>query len=267
MITRRFDTPVALGLLAFAVFGLAFAILHGPLYLSLAWLMVGLAVVMDPGSGQLRAVPAVLLALSAATGSPEAASTLVFAAAAAILLFTERRWPWRSVCLAAALLAVIPSRVGGMVVPLAGLALACVFDLRWLRLTVLAVSMLAAPLVGGMPFSTVGDPRVLQERFQADSTIWRDPVSLDYNRRTALLRTSGCSEPLHLVLQAGGVRDTLPLGTVTRDGYVVSVNPGRDTLMVPPGSGETVVMMERTYRPFRHPVIHLTEAWTGRAVR
>lgn len=238
--------------------------MRGPLYCSIAWLLVGLVVVLDPGSGQTRAVPAVLLAVSAATGSADAASALVFLAAAAAMIVARRGWPWRTVCLAAGLLAVIPSGLEGMTVLLVGLAVACVLNGRWLRAAVMGTFFLAGPVLIGLPASPEGPPDLLQENFIGDSTVWRDPVSLDYHRRAAELRTSGCSgKTLYLLVQAGGVRDALPLGTVTRGDHSCAVRSGWDTLAVPAGGGETRIRMDRSYRPFSHPVIHVTRAWTG----
>jgi hypothetical protein len=241
-------------------------ILTGGISLPLAaWALVLLPVAAAPDSIDPGPFSALLLGIAALSAGRPLFTPLVIAAAAAVTVFSGSR-----ICRAAAALAIVLSLLSGSVTALWALTAAAAVSVflgnRLLRSAVYALSMILGILISGLPGASAppGHTAVLERH--SDSTVhWDYAQSLDASAPGALLRTCGLpGDTLYIVLDAGGIRDTTALGTLSAGQWKLPVTPGRQTYAVPHDGRDPVIMeMTRPWRPFEHPVIHFVNASTS----
>ncbi len=131
---------------------------------------------------------------------------------------------------------------------------------RQARTLAILAGVALAMLVEGPPRPGSEAEIVIQETMNGPGISW-ERFHLDGSRPVALLRTPGMEGgTVDLVLEAGGVRDSMPVGLVFASEGVFSIPPGRSVFDLPLDGGIVEIRMARRYRPFEHPVIHVLEA-------
>lgn len=138
--------------------------------------------------------------------------------------------------------------------------LSAFLDSRQVRTVVLLAGAALAMLVDGPPRPGPEAETVIQECISDPGISW-EVFHVDRSKPVALLRTPGMDGgAADLVCEAGGVRDSMPVGLIFASGGVYSIPPGRSVFELPLDGGIVEIRLARRYRPFEHPVIHVLEA-------
>lgn len=210
------------------------------------------------GSGAWPAIPAAFLAVSGAAlghGSQPAALLMVSGLVSSV---SGRTFPDRSLGLLGALLAAQAGDLAGTIPILSGAVPAAFFDRPRHRAVLAAVLIPAAVILGGFPVAFALPETTVQEAFTGHGESWPGIVNLDQSSPAALMRVEGgCQGGVTLILEAGGVRDSLPVGFVATENVFIPVLPGRDSLVIESPGPFVEIRLTRPPVPFQHPVIHL----------
>jgi len=99
-----------------------------------------------------------------------------------------------------------------------------------------------------------------QETHKEAATIWEHVPSLDSASPSVYFRTGGGGTFL-ISVEAGGIRDTDPVGTIRAGDREIRIQEGESTHKIElcASDSSVVVEMTRSWRPFEHPVIHFGE--------
>lgn len=256
--TRRADIPM---ILSCSAWGLGAAALHmaagGQPWTAASLLLAACGAASMRGDGTARG--ACLLLVSAGAAVPQAAGWL--SAAAALLGVACGNGLAARAFMA---LSIPPAFHGSastaVAVAGAGAVLAALSGSRNARVLSLAAGVALGVLAGGPPRPGPEAEAVVQETLDSRGISW-EAFHVDGSMPVALLRTPGMEGgTLTLVCEAGGVRDSMPVGLVFASEGVYSVPPGRSDFELPLDGGIVEIRMARSYRPFEHPVIHVLEA-------
>jgi len=234
-----------------------FGISAGTLSASLGILAAALTFCRSPWTAAAVSILAVAAMCSEVTGR-----ALLAFSAGLLMTVAGEGFPERACGLvAAALSAQEGSPVG--VVPLLVAALACLpVRGRAVRIPLMAALAAAAIALFGMPGSDRQVEGILPERFGPAGEEWPGTMNLDLSSPRLLMRLPGISgTEIGVVVEGGGVLDSLPLGMIMTDCGAMPVMPGRDTLLVD-GSGDFAeFILLRPFEPLEHPVIHVGPAY------
>lgn len=209
--------------------------------------------------GDMTARAACLLLIAAGAALPQAAAWLT--AAAAFLGIAAGSGFTAGVLLA---LSIPPAFHGSAstaaAIASSGAVLSALSGSRRARVLLLSAGLVIAVLADGPPPPGPDAETVIQETLEGPVISW-EAFHVDRSRPVALLRTPGIDEgTLSLVCEAGGVRDSMPLGLVFASEGVFSIPPGRSVFDLHLDGSIVEIRLARRYRPFEHPVIHVMEA-------
>lgn len=210
------------------------------------------------GSGSWAAIPAGFLAMAGAllVQGPQAAALLMVSGLLSSV--SGRAFPDRSLGLLGALLVAQAGDLSGTWPVLAASIPVMLVDRTALRTALAAICMPASILLWGFPAPSSPPEVVIQEFFSESGESWPDIEHLDQSSPSALMRVDAdATGPVALVLDAGGVRDSLPMGYVAAGGLFVPVFPGRDTLRLDCPGSLVEIRLVRPPAAFQHPVIHI----------
>lgn len=122
----------------------------------------------------------------------------------------------------------------------------------------LPAGVIVSAFLTGLPVAPFGHTHIARSFIENDSITWSIP---DLNsHRTEIRLPAPCSGQwaMWIILDGGGLRDTMPMAAVELNEHVLSLPAGRDTLSFTMLPGDTLtVSMLRPGRPFTHPVVHL----------
>ena len=184
-----------------------------------AWALVLLPLVLTPEKTDPGPVSVLLLG-GAAIAFPYAAFAVLTGAAALVML-------WKS--------GTLFPRVAGA---LSAAACALVISMGY-----------QAPDATGFPPA--------QEVHVDDATVWYNVPSLNSGSQGVTFRTSDGGS-FRISMEAGGVRDTMPLASLRAGESVFCINSGTSSLEIDlaPGGENVTVTITRPWQPFQHPVLH-----------
>lgn len=209
------------------------------------------------GSGAWQALPAAFLAAAgAALGHGSQAAGLLLASGL-LSAVSGRSLPDRSLGLLGALLSSQACDLVGTLPVLAGALPAVFFDRPLPRAILAGALMPASMLIWSFPVASAPSEVVVQEVFTRQGESWPEVVHLDQSSPSALMRVEEAAGRVELVLEAGGVRDSLPLGYVAVEGGMIPVLPGSDSLTLDAPGPFLEIRLVRPPLPFQHPVIHV----------
>jgi len=115
--------------------------------------------------------------------------------------------------------------------------------------------------VAGPQLPDAEQERIIPERI-ADRTVRWDRFHLDRSRPTALLRTPGLQDgTVEITFEAGGTRDSMPVGLLFAGEAVLAIPPGRSEAVLPTDGDFVEIRLVRPFKPFEHPIIHVLEAF------
>jgi len=145
-------------------------------------------------------------------------------------------------------------------IPFVLLALSSVFvTKKYYKIFLVLLAVLVSVLWVGIPTIAINSVVFARSTIQDGKISYQIP-SLNLTSNTALLvAPSEGNWALELVLDAGGVRDTIPMYSLQLDENMLFLPAGRDTLCFTISPGDTLVItLMREFHPFNHPVVHAT---------
>lgn len=132
---------------------------------------------------------------------------------------------------------------------------------RRARTLLSALGLILAVSVAGLPLPGEEYERVIPERIAGRTVRW-DRFHLDRSSPAAILRTPGLEEgTVGITFEAGGTRDSMPIGLLFAGEAVSAIPPGRSEAMLQADGGFVEIRLVRPFHPFEHPVIHVLEAF------
>lgn len=236
---------------------------------SFSWLSAGLIAGALPPALQLREnlfmrVCLLLLAIAAVLPLDSQSSALVMASGM-LLVLNGKSLFIRVTGLCSILLAALQGSVSGLMFILILSAISVFPPSRKWRLATMAPGLILCLVIAGLPDARLHPERVAQERHIEDRLAWTYVPALTAGSPAVLFRTSSTDGGvLHVPVDAGGVRDDLPVGTILTGEQSITFGAGRDTLNVPFNAGDTVrVWISRPWAAFEHTIIHFGHCWTS----
>lgn len=145
-------------------------------------------------------------------------------------------------------------------IPLVLLALASVFVVnRRYKFILLFVALLVSIFWIGMPGASIESVVYANSVIRDERIVYQIP-NLNLSARKALLVAPlEGSWALELALEAGGVRDTIPMYSLQLGEDMLFLPAGIDTLCFTVFPGDTLeIGLIRKFHPFNHPVLHAT---------
>lgn len=202
---------------------------------------------------------ACLMLVSAGAAFPQAAGWLT-AAAALLGAANGTRFMTRALLALSIPPAFYGSASTAVAIASSAAVLSAFTDSRQARTLLLLAGVSAAMLVDGPPMPGPEAESVIQESMSGPGISW-EAFHVDRSKPVALLRTPGMEGgTVDLACEAGGVRDSMPVGLIFASEGVSSIPPGRSDFELPLDGGIVEIRLNRRYRPFEHPVIHVLEA-------
>lgn len=232
-----------------------------PLSLSVCFLAAGLA--FYSGEKRVLAASAVLGGLSLLVRSDGFAAALVMTAALSAMSASDSIVSRSAFFLSAAGVVLSGSLTG--LVPLGIAAAAAIFpSASFHRSAAIGAGLAVAVAAGGIPMAPRPPARHAQEHFVGEGIIWEYSDRLDLSAPRLVLE-AGDAEPRHvrILLSAGGIRDTLPLGFVLAGDTSFPVPPGEVSINIREPAFPVSVVLSRRWKPMNHPVIHFIGAEAG----
>lgn len=255
---RRIMRDLAPGLPWAAGAAIARALAGGTAWECAAFASAALAAMSEAASGSVRVLCIILLSAGVPAGRDGpllmAASALVglvfatgFSARALFALSVPMVFAASGSAPAAALSAVVV----GAAMP----------ESRGARTLLSALGLILAVSITGPPLPGAEYERVIPERISGRTVRW-DRFHLDRSSPAAILRIPGLEDgTIGITFEAGGTRDSMPVGLLFVGEAVCAIPPGRSETMLPADGGFVEMRLVRPFYPFEHPVIHVLEAF------
>ena len=130
---------------------------------------------------------------------------------------------------------------------------------KYYKIFLVFLAVFLSVLWMGMPADS--SPYVVYARsmIQEGRIIYQIPSLNLTTRKVLLLPPSEGNWALELVLDAGGVRDTIPMYSLQLGEDLLFLPMGKDTLCFTIAPGDTLVItLMRKFHPFNHPIVHAT---------
>jgi len=215
-------------------------------------------------AGSWYAAPAAFLAVAGAFLGTGTQAVGLVACSGLLAAISGEAFPERAMGLFGALLAAQTGGLSGTWAVI-GAAVPAIFLERGTHRMAISLLLLPASILAfGFPSPSEAPEVLLQESFAGGGESWPGTANLDQSTPVCLLRVVAPTEPMRVVLDAGGVRDSLPVGFVSSDDGFVPVFPGRDTLTLADPGLLVEIRLVRPPAPFQHAVIHAGPAWAVR---
>lgn len=126
---------------------------------------------------------------------------------------------------------------------------------KW-RVLALAGGIVAGLLICGLPVASTYRMLEHDEIISENGVIWTDLVSANFNHPVVLLEAENMDNvDLLIEIEAGGVRDSCPMGIIETGGQTYQIMPGRSVFRISEAAFPAVITLTRKWHPFNHPVI------------
>jgi hypothetical protein len=234
-----------------------------------SWLSAGLIAGALPPALQLREnlfMRACLFLLGVAAVLPFDSQSSAFVIASGVLIVLNgKSLLARVMGLCSILFAALQGSVSGPMFILIFSGLAVFPRSRKWRFASMAAGLILCLVLTGLPDARLHPELVAQERHIEDRLAWTYVPALNAGSPAVLFRTSAAEGGvLHVPVDAGGVRDDMPVGTILTGEQNITFGTGKDTLHVPFNAGETIrVGISRPWAAFEHTIIHFGHCWTS----
>lgn len=234
-----------------------------------SWLTAGLIAGAVPPALGFREnffMRACLLLLGIAAVLPfDSQSSALVIASGILVVLNGRSLLIRLSGLCSILLTALQGSVSGLTFILILSALAVFPNRRKWRFVSMTLGLALCLVLTGLPDARLHPELIAQERHIEDRLAWTYVPALHAGSPAVLFRTSVVDEGvLHLPVDAGGVRDDLPVGTILAGEQSITFGAGQDTLHVPFIAGDSIrVRISRPWASFEHTVIHFGHCWTS----
>ncbi len=131
---------------------------------------------------------------------------------------------------------------------------------KW-RFLAIAGGIIAGLFICGLPGASTFGVQVHDEILSENAVIWPDLISAKINHPVVLLEAHNMNNAdLLIEIEAGGVRDSCPMGTVETGGQTCQIMPGSNVFRIRSAAFPAVITLTRGWKPFNHPVIWIQNA-------
>lgn len=131
---------------------------------------------------------------------------------------------------------------------------------RW-RLLTLAGGIITGLIICGLPVASTFGVQEHDEILSENAVIWPDPIFANVNHPVVLLEAPSMDNAdLLIEIEAGGVRDSCPLGIVETGGQTCQIMPGSNIFRIRGAAFPAVITLTRKWQPFNHPIILIRNA-------
>ncbi len=133
---------------------------------------------------------------------------------------------------------------------------------RW-RYFAMAGGIIAGLLICGLPEALTYRVLAHDEIISENAVNWPDPISANLNHPVVMLEALNIDNAdLLIEIEAGGVRDSSPMGVIETGEQTHQIMPGSNVFRIREASFPAVITLTRKWQPFNHPVIWIQKAWT-----
>ncbi|MCK4505133.1 MAG: hypothetical protein KAW14_05915 [Candidatus Aegiribacteria sp.] len=131
---------------------------------------------------------------------------------------------------------------------------------RW-RIIALTGGIAAGLVICGLPGASICRVLVHDEVRSENSVNWPDLYSANLNHPVVLLEALNMDNAdLFIEIEAGGVRDSCPVGIIETGGQTYQIMPGSNVFRISEAAFPAVITLTREWKPFNHPVIWIQNA-------